>query len=90
MVGSQETCRQGDVISLHTSKRRRRGGWENFMQTNTLSTISLPTKKVEALKAAAVACVIGIGMIFTVGFAPMESVHDAAHDSRHALSFPCH
>jgi cobalt transporter subunit CbtB len=34
--------------------------------------------------------VLGLGLIYAVGFTPMESVHDAAHDSRHALSFPCH
>ena len=60
------------------------------MQTNTLSALTLPAKKVEALKAAIVAFVLGLGLIYAVGFTPMESVHDAAHDSRHALSFPCH
>ncbi len=60
------------------------------MQTNTLSTLTLPAKKIETLKAATVAFVLGLGLIYVVGFAPMESVHDAAHDSRHALSFPCH
>lgn len=60
------------------------------MQTNTLSALTLQAKKVEAAKAAIVAFVIGLGLIFAVGFAPMESLHDATHDSRHALSFPCH
>ena len=60
------------------------------MQTNALSTISLSAIKSDALKAALVAFVIGLGLIYAVGFSPMESLHDAAHDSRHALSFPCH
>lgn len=60
------------------------------MQTNTLSALTLPAKKIETLKAAIVAFVLGLGLIYAVGFTPMESVHDAAHDSRHALSFPCH
>jgi cobalt transporter subunit CbtB len=60
------------------------------MQTNTLSALTLPAKKIEELKAAIAAFVLGLGLIYAVGFTPMESVHDAAHDSRHALSFPCH
>jgi cobalt transporter subunit CbtB len=24
------------------------------------------------------------------GFAPIEVVHNAAHDTRHAFAFPCH
>jgi cobalt transporter subunit CbtB len=24
------------------------------------------------------------------GFAPLEAIHDAAHNTRHAISFPCH
>jgi cobalt transporter subunit CbtB len=60
------------------------------MQTNTLSAITSPAKKVESLKAAIATFILGLGLVYAVGFAPMESVHDAAHDSRHALSFPCH
>ena len=60
------------------------------MQANTLSTIASPAKKVKSLKLAIATFILGLGLIYTVGFAPIESVHDAAHDSRHALSFPCH
>lgn len=61
-----------------------------MMQINATNVTALPAKKVEALKAAIVAFVLGLGLVYAVGFAPVESVHDAAHDSRHALSFPCH
>lgn len=60
------------------------------MHTKTLSANTLTTSKTDAIKSAIVAFVIGLGLIYAVGFAPMESLHDAAHDSRHALSFPCH
>lgn len=33
---------------------------------------------------------IGILLVFITGFAHPQVLHDAAHDSRHALSFPCH
>ena len=51
---------------------------------------TLAPSKAEALKAAAIALFLGLGLVYATGFAYPESVHDAAHDSRHALSFPCH
>ncbi len=51
---------------------------------------SLPSAKIEILKAAIIAFFLGSVLIYGIGFTDMDSVHDAAHDSRHALSFPCH
>ena len=48
------------------------------------------TRKTAAAKAAAFAFAIGLGLVYFAGFSPLASVHDAAHDSRHALAFPCH
>ena len=36
------------------------------------------------------ALALGSVLIFTVGFAHSSSVHNAAHDTRHTLAFPCH
>ncbi len=38
----------------------------------------------------AVAFLIGAGLVFMVGFAHSDVVHNAAHDTRHSLAFPCH
>jgi len=51
---------------------------------------ALASSKTETLKAAFVALFLGLSLVYAAGFANSESVHDAAHDSRHALSFPCH
>ena len=32
----------------------------------------------------------GVVMLFAVGFTPMDAAHNAAHDTRHSLAFPCH
>ena len=32
----------------------------------------------------------GAVVLFAVGFLPMDVAHNAAHDARHALAFPCH
>jgi len=33
---------------------------------------------------------IGVTLIFAAGFANAAVMHDAAHDTRHSISFPCH
>lgn len=32
----------------------------------------------------------GVIILLGVGFLPMAEVHNAAHDTRHSLAFPCH
>ncbi|MGE0579040.1 MAG: CbtB domain-containing protein [Reyranella sp.] len=44
----------------------------------------------ETLRAAIVALFLGLGLVFLTGFAYPEVIHNAAHDTRHGLSFPCH
>lgn len=39
---------------------------------------------------AVLGALFGLFLIFGVGFAHPEAIHDAAHDSRHAFAFPCH
>ncbi len=39
---------------------------------------------------AVFALLIGAFMIVGVGFAHSNTIHNAAHDARHAFSFPCH
>jgi cobalt transporter subunit CbtB len=33
---------------------------------------------------------IGAALLFTAGFANSAVMHDAAHDTRHSIGFPCH
>ena len=40
--------------------------------------------------AIALAALMGVGLIFVAGFASSATIHDAAHDQRHAIAFPCH
>ncbi|MFN0219598.1 MAG: CbtB-domain containing protein [Hyphomicrobium sp.] len=61
------------------------------MQETTASTghsIALPSASVRAM--CAVAFAIGAALVFTVGFAHSDVLHNAAHDTRHSLAFPCH
>jgi cobalt transporter subunit CbtB len=61
------------------------------MTTRILSgDASLSASRAETLRAAFVALFLGLGLVYTVGFSASDTTHEAAHDSRHALSFPCH
>ncbi len=37
-----------------------------------------------------VSALLGVVILFAVGFAPINVVHNAAHDARHVHAFPCH
>ena len=36
------------------------------------------------------AVILGAVMLFGVGFSNLSVAHNAAHDTRHAMVFPCH
>lgn len=36
------------------------------------------------------AFILGLALLYGVGFAGPAALHEAAHDSRHGLAFPCH
>lgn len=57
---------------------------------NTTASVIRTTERSDAFRAAGVALILGLGLIFLTGFAYPEVIHNAAHDTRHSLSFPCH
>lgn len=38
----------------------------------------------------AAAAVLGLGLMMVAGHVQAATLHDAAHDVRHATGFPCH
>ena len=44
----------------------------------------------QTLIAAVMAALLGVLVIWGVGFAPISVLHNAAHDTRHSMAFPCH
>lgn len=51
-------------------------------------TFALP--RAQAVTAGAVALLLGTFLLFGFGFAQPEALHNAAHDSRHGFTMPCH
>ncbi|NQU60381.1 MAG: CbtB-domain containing protein [Rhodospirillales bacterium] len=41
------------------------------------------------LPSAMFAALLGLFIVYGIGFAPVERAHAAAHDGRHVFSFPC-
>jgi cobalt transporter subunit CbtB len=61
------------------------------MQQSITSTIQSHSATAVNQSAAAQifgALILGAAMLFAVGF--MDVAHNAAHDTRHAIAFPCH
>ncbi len=44
----------------------------------------------QTVAAAFGAMLLGAFILFGVGFAQPQAIHDAAHDGRHSFAFPCH
>ena len=61
------------------------------MISASVSTASVQhTAKVAMVCQGLGALVFGAVVLFAVGFLPMDAAHNAAHDTRHTLTFPCH
>lgn len=56
----------------------------------TTKTISASTGITTRVKSGLVCLFTGSAMIFMVGLSHISTVHNAAHDTRHAIGFPCH
>ncbi len=46
--------------------------------------------KAGLLVFVALMATLGAAMVFAAGLAQSATLHDAAHDTRHATGFPCH
>ena len=48
------------------------------------------TTSASALVSVIAIAALGLGVIFVAGHVQAGTLHDAAHDVRHATGFPCH
>ena len=63
-------------------------------QNMTTQAKALAATEVQATDSATsaiiVAALAGALLLFVSGYAQATILHDAAHDQRHAMAFPCH
>jgi len=62
----------------------------NTQAVSAHSTSNLIVKKIKQFSPIIFASIIGLLIITAVGFAGSDILHNAAHDIRHGLAFPCH
>jgi cobalt transporter subunit CbtB len=57
----------------------------------TLATDAImQTHIIASRRAIGFAAILGVSVIWAVGFSHIDIAHDAAHDTRHSAGFPCH
>jgi cobalt transporter subunit CbtB len=61
------------------------------MTTQVITSQNIQAKAASSIALQNMAAIaFGAFILFAVGFLPMDVAHNAAHDTRHALVFPCH
>ena len=48
------------------------------------------TATLRTAASALIAAALGVFILYSVGFANSATLHNAAHDTRHSMVFPCH
>ena len=56
----------------------------------TAQIVSRPLSLSQRLAAGLITLFAGTVLLFGVGLAQDGRLHNAAHDTRHAIGFPCH
>ncbi len=61
-------------------------------QTSNVATMRAATSSTTISKPLQLAAALLLGMVFLYGavFVQTSAVHNATHDVRHAMGFPCH
>jgi cobalt transporter subunit CbtB len=60
------------------------------MTKNAQATTTTMDRADVSLMPIAFAALAGLMLLFASGYAQASVLHDAAHDQRHAMAFPCH
>jgi cobalt transporter subunit CbtB len=61
------------------------------MKMTTASTAKAASGGAVGVRTLAIVTfLLGAGLVYLTGFSHSTTLHNAAHDPRHALAFPCH
>ncbi|MDW6020543.1 CbtB-domain containing protein [Mesorhizobium sp. BAC0120] len=58
--------------------------------TTASASLGASVSRQSRLMQLALAGLLGLFVVGFVGFSHIDAVHNAAHDYRHSMSFPCH
>lgn len=65
-------------------------GWRARRDMMTTKTLGTAASAQSRLMQLALSALLGIFVIGFVGFSHVEAAHNAGHDYRHSMAFPCH
>lgn len=82
---SQETC-QGATPNAPSVGGRSEVEMSNVTVSSQVSAALAPARIAPILSAL----LLGVVVIAGAGFASVPALHNAAHDQRHSIGFPCH
>ena len=90
--GAEALTREpGDLPAQRLGTNGPRVEGEKDTHMNTASrTLSASASSQSRIMQLALAGVLGIFIVGFSGFAHIDAVHNAAHDYRHSMGFPCH
>jgi cobalt transporter subunit CbtB len=55
-----------------------------------ISSLGASTSAASRVVQLGFAALLGVFIVGFAGFSQMDAVHNAAHDYRHSMAFPCH
>jgi cobalt transporter subunit CbtB len=58
--------------------------------TTASTSLGTSVSQQSRIMQLALAALLGIFIVGFVGFSHLDVVHNAAHDYRHSMAFPCH
>ena len=58
--------------------------------TTASASLGASVSRQSRILQLALAGLLGLFVVGFVGFSHIDAVHNAAHDYRHSMSFPCH
>ena len=88
ITASQETCQHRAGREPKTIPRTE--GAAMNTTTNTVSTGLQSLSISQRVIAGSLALMLGLTLLIGTGFAGDFRLHNGAHDTRHAMGFPCH
>tara|TARA_R110002072_G_scaffold7162_16_gene39433 strand:- start:1608 stop:1790 length:183 start_codon:yes stop_codon:yes gene_type:complete len=60
------------------------------MTQNAHTSANSVDARASVLAPAMLALLLGAFLVLGTGFAHSDTIHNAAHDTRHSFAFPCH
>lgn len=95
-LGNREGARTGlRPASQETGRRIVKpssvgGTEEGDVNVTDVATQTAAVPSASRVAPALAALILGLGLVFAAGFAWPSYLHNATHDTRHALGLPCH